>query len=150
MELPTPTCMWPWQKLLVFDRTGFSASVQLLGHARLFVSPWAVDRQAPFSMEFPGKNAGACWHFLLQGIFPTQGLNLHLLHFLHCQADSLPVCPLGSLTLYFWKKWPQDIKNSSLIFYCVQGCDLYGLVRGHGDHQNGWLLRVAEIWGETG
>ena len=28
-------------------------------------------------------------HFLLQGIFPTQGLNPCLLHLLHCQADSL-------------------------------------------------------------
>ena len=33
--------------------------------------------------------------FLLQGIFPTQGLNLHLLCFLHRQAYSL-LCHLGS------------------------------------------------------
>ena len=33
------------------------------------------------------------WGFLLQGIFPTQGLNLHLLHLLHQQADSLPLAP---------------------------------------------------------
>ena len=31
--------------------------------------------------------------FLLQGIFPTQGLNPHLLHW---QADSLPLCHQGS------------------------------------------------------
>ena len=31
-----------------------------------------------------------CCHFLLQGIFLTQGLNLHLLHLLHWQVDSLP------------------------------------------------------------
>ena len=35
-------------------------------------------------------------HFLLQGIFPTQGLNLHLLHLQHWQADSLPLSLLGS------------------------------------------------------
>ena len=29
---------------------------------------------------FPGKNAGVGCHFLLQGVFPTQGLNLGLLH----------------------------------------------------------------------
>ena len=28
-------------------------------------------------------------HFLLQGIFPTQGQNLHLLRLLHWQADSI-------------------------------------------------------------
>ena len=37
--------------------------------------------------NFPGKNTGVGCHFLLQGIFSTQGLNLHLLHW---QADSLP------------------------------------------------------------
>ena len=31
------------------------------------------------SCDFPGKNMGAGCHFLLQGIFPTQGSNLHLL-----------------------------------------------------------------------
>ena len=44
--------------------------------------------------DFPGKNTGVGCHFLLQGIFPTQGLNPH---FLHWQADSLPLNHLGSL-----------------------------------------------------
>ena len=35
-------------------------------------------------------------HFLLQGIFPTQGSNLCLLHLLHQPAGSLPLCHLGS------------------------------------------------------
>ena len=30
--------------------------------------------------DFPGKNTGMGCHFLLQGIFPTQGLNPGLLH----------------------------------------------------------------------
>ena len=30
--------------------------------------------------DFPGKNTGVGFQFLLQGIFPTQGLNLSLLH----------------------------------------------------------------------
>ena len=38
-----------------------------------------------------GKNTGVGWHFLLQGIFPTQGLNLHLLCLLNWQAGSLPL-----------------------------------------------------------
>ena len=37
--------------------------------------------------DFPGMNTGVGCHFLLQGIFLTQGLNLHLLHW---QEDSLP------------------------------------------------------------
>ena len=34
-----------------------------------------------FPWDSPGKNTGAGCHFLLQGIFLTQGLNLHLLHY---------------------------------------------------------------------
>ena len=33
------------------------------------------------------------------GIFPTQGSNLHLLHFQHWQAGSLPPAPLGKPSL---------------------------------------------------
>ena len=36
-----------------------------------------------FSWDFPGKNKGVSCHFLLQGIFSTQGLNLHFLCLLH-------------------------------------------------------------------
>ena len=41
--------------------------------------------------DFPGKNTGVVCHFLLQGIFQTQGWNPCLLHLLHWQADSLPL-----------------------------------------------------------
>ena len=39
--------------------------------------------------------------FLLQGIFPTQGSNSHLLHLLHWQVDSLPLVPPGKPSLLF-------------------------------------------------
>ena len=48
-----------------------------------FLCPW----------DFPGKNTGVGCHFLLQGIFLTQGSNPCLLHW---QADSLPLSHLGS------------------------------------------------------
>ena len=44
---------------------------------------------------FLGKNTGLGCHFVLQGIFPTQGLNPCFLHLLHWQADSLPLSHLG-------------------------------------------------------
>ena len=47
--------------------------------------PWA----------FPGKNTGVGWHFLLQGIFPTQGLNPCLLHW---QKQSLQMCKCWQIT----------------------------------------------------
>ena len=40
--------------------------------------------------DSPGKNAGVGCHFLLQGIFTTQGSNLHLPSLLNWQVDSLP------------------------------------------------------------
>ena len=42
------------------------------------------------------KNTGFGCHFLLQGIFPTQGSNPCLLHLLQWQADSIPLSHLGS------------------------------------------------------
>ena len=44
---------------------------------------------------FPGKNTGVGCHFLLQGNFPTQGLNLSLLCLLHWQVGSLLLAPPG-------------------------------------------------------
>ena len=43
-----------------------------------------------------GKNTGLSCHSLLQGTFPIHGLNQRLLHLLHWQVDSLPLCHLGS------------------------------------------------------
>ena len=38
--------------------------------------------------DFLGKNTGVGCHALLQGIFPTQGLNPHFLNLLHWQVGS--------------------------------------------------------------
>ena len=54
--------------------------------AWLFATPWTVASQAALSMGFSGKNTGVGSHSLLQGVFLTQGSNLHLLCLLHSQA----------------------------------------------------------------
>ena len=41
-------------------------------------NPMDIACQAPLSIDSPGKNTGVGCHALLQGIFPTQGLNLYL------------------------------------------------------------------------
>ena len=46
-------------------------------------------------MDIPGKNTRVDCHFLLQGIFLTQGLNPCLLCVLHWWADYLLLCHLG-------------------------------------------------------
>ena len=67
--------------------------VCMLNHIQLFPAPLMVARQDPLSWDSPGKNTGVGCHALLQGIFPTQGLKLHLLH---GQVHSLPLSHLGS------------------------------------------------------
>ena len=60
------------------------------------VTPWTGTHQAPL---FTGFSRQECWsgcHFLLQGIFPTQGSNPSLLCLLYWQADSLPLSNLES------------------------------------------------------
>ena len=51
-----------------------------------FATPWTIAHQAPLSMGFPRQEYWSGLHFLTQGIFLTQELNLR---FLHWQADSL-------------------------------------------------------------
>ena len=48
---------------------------------------FSLPGSCPWS--FPGKNIEVGCHFLLQGTFLSRGLNPHLLHALHWQADSL-------------------------------------------------------------
>ena len=67
-----------------------------------------VDRphQAPLSMGFPGKNTRAGCHYLLQGIFSTQGSNRHLLCLLNYRQILYPCKdiskhPYGSRRLGF-------------------------------------------------
>ena len=62
---------------------------------QLFTTPWTEVRQAPLSMGFSRQEHWMGYHDLLQGIFPTQGSNPHLLHLLHQQMGSLPLAPLG-------------------------------------------------------
>ena len=62
--------------------------------------------------DFSGKNTGQGYHFLLQRIFLTQGLRLHLLCW---QADSLPLSHQGNPNVYTYGDvilvklhvWPQ-------------------------------------------
>ena len=55
--------------------------VKSLSHVQLFETPRTVAYQAPLSMGCSSKGTGVGCHFLLQGIFSTQGLNPGLLHY---------------------------------------------------------------------
>ena len=61
---------------------------------------------------FPGKNTKVGCHFLLQGIFPTQGSNLCLLCLLYLQMNSLPLAP---------PRKPKSNRQRSPVGYCLNG-----------------------------
>ena len=54
--------------------------------------------------DFPSKSTGVVCHFLLQGIFPTQGLNLHLL--------------LGKWVLYHWVTREAPVLIITVLLLC--------------------------------
>ena len=58
---------------------------------QLFVTLWSVAHW----LLCPWDSIGVGCHFLLQGIFPTQGSNPCLLRLLHWQVGSLPLVPPG-------------------------------------------------------
>ena len=71
---------------------------------------------------FPSNNTGVGCCFLLQGIFPTQGSNPHLLLLLHWEVNSLLTAPphnwnyLKNRFLKYWGNiiWSQSSDCSSL------------------------------------
>ena len=62
-------------------------------------APMDYTCQESCSWNFPDENTGVGCHFLLQGIFQTQG---SYLSFLHWQLGSLRLAPMGSLI------WPSN------------------------------------------
>ena len=89
--------------------------VQLLSHVRFFCDP--VDCSPARLLcpcDFPGKNSGVGCHFLLQGIFLTQGSNQCLLHW---QVDSLPPShqrsPINDVIVNFKNRFNAMIANHS-------------------------------------
>ena len=74
--------------------------------------------------DFPGKSTGVGCHFLLQGIFLTQGSNSCLLCLLHYQADSLPVVPPGK-PLVILLGCPQKMVCPYILLYIEYAIVLY-------------------------
>ena len=66
---------------------GGNGGAYVLSGARL----WPHGLLCPWN--FPGKNTRVGCYFLLQGIFPTQGSNPHLLGLLVLWVGSLPIKP---------------------------------------------------------
>ena len=82
-RLPFPHLDWPE---LQFPSARVHA--QSLSRVGLFVTSRTEPTRLLCPWDSPGKNTGMGCHALLQGIFPTQGSNPHLLCPLHWQAGS--------------------------------------------------------------
>ena len=91
--LRIPWVPWEILELLVF--VSFCSLLLLFSQSVVFCSlatPWTIARLL-CPGNSPGKNIGVGYHFLLQEIFPTQGLNQCLLHW---QLGSSPPSHLAS------------------------------------------------------
>ena len=76
----------------------YLSSACVLSHfscVQCFPTPWVVACQASLSMGFFRQECWSGFPFPSPGIFPTQGMNLHLLSLPHWQAGSLPLPPPG-------------------------------------------------------
>ena len=70
--------IWGGGRLLLFSHWVVSNS---------FATPWTIPHQALCPWDFPGQYIGVGCPSLLQGIFPTQGLNANLPH-----CRQIPYC----------------------------------------------------------
>ena len=79
--------------------------IYMYTHTHIYVASVVSDSWQPRGLQparlhcpraSPGKNTEVGCHALLRGIFPTQGLNLFLLHLLHWHVNSLPLAPPGN------------------------------------------------------
>ena len=67
--------------------------LRLFSHVHLFVTSWTVARQAPLSMDSPGKNTRVGSHALSPGDLPDPGMEPVSLSLQNWQAGSLPLAP---------------------------------------------------------
>ena len=69
----------------------------------------------------PGRNPGVGCHALLQGIFPGQGSNLHLLYLLDWQAGSFLLVPPGKPAQHHTQKTNQFITSTTNLLFLCEG-----------------------------
>ena len=93
------------------------------------------------SWNSPGKNIGVGCHFLLQGIFLTQGSNPHLLHW---QADALPLSHLRSQISEL--HGPKRQYEELMLLNCGAGEDFWESLGQHGDQASqSWRKSTLNI-----
>ena len=97
---------WPKEIFLLFNHSVMSNS---------FVTPWTVACQAPLSLGFPRQETGMGCHFLLQGIFLTQGSN--------------PCLLIGRQILYHWATWEAQTQGEYPQSICHSNTKVAGILQ---------------------
>ena len=111
--------------------------------------PYGLEPTRPLCpWDSPGKSTGVGCHALLQGIYPTQGSNWHLLGFLHWQMESWPLCHLGSQVsqamriqfCYYWISHIIHLQSFACpLLWGVTGFSRYMLI----------TLVMKSVWGTS-
>ena len=83
-----------------------------LSRVRLLAIPWTVAHRLLCPWDSPGKHTGVGCHFLLQGIFPTQGSNPGLLCLLYCRW-----------IIYYWATWEALNFHEMISYMPVHTCN---------------------------
>ena len=105
----------------------------------------------------PGENAGLGCLSLLQGIFPNQGPNPHLLHLLPWHMDSLPLVPPGKAwsprnSSVFRKGFPSAECprpwnwTHGVLHLSPSDSTLCSLLFGASSSRGSWRLRLSHTW----
>ena len=101
-----------------------------------YYHPYSSHNLSDVPCRSPGKNTGVGFHILLQGIFPIQRSNPHLLRLLHWQAGSLPLAPDLDHTLN--RTSPQSLACLGLVLR-RGGAPMKSLSRGCHPSLGAWL-----------
>ena len=108
--------------------------MKLLSRARLFATPWIVVACTKLlrPWDFQGKSTAVGCHFLLQGIFPTQGSNPDLSH---CRQTHYYLSHQGSPRVPKWVAIPFCRVSSQprdwTLVSCIAGIVLLLLLLSH-------------------
>ena len=103
-----------------------------------FETPRTVAARFLYSWDFPGENTGVGCHFLLQGIFLTQGSNSHLLHW---QVESLALSQEALLCFREIK-----MKDHELRVLPNEQAGRLGGTRGGGNEAGSYLSTGRASW----
>ena len=91
---------------------------QSLSHVRRFATPWTVACQSPLSMEFSRQEYWSALPFPTPGDISDPEIRSSpcLLHLLHWQVDSLPLCQVCN----HLKNFKQNANIQATLIYSVR------------------------------